>query len=88
MWFPPCKAGKYLTCSVECRREKGRAAKAIRKRNCLVCETEFVPRLNQVACGQGKYCSVACSVTVLAGSRTAESSAKSAITKAEIIDLR
>lgn len=83
MWFPSCKAGKYLTCSPECRKEKGRIARASRKRNCLVCASEFVPRMGQISNAQGKYCSVACSVTVLACSRTAESSAKAAMTKAE-----
>jgi len=65
MWFPPSKAGKYLTCSPNCAEARRLQIKQQRTMACLTCSKIFIPRAMQVKQGQGKYCCVACSVTAI-----------------------
>lgn len=60
MWFPPSKAGKYLTCGRECNAARRSALKSQRKRNCETCGNEFYPRPAQINAGAGRYCSQKC----------------------------
>lgn len=46
-----------------------RSGRSLRKRKCLICEKEFIPRGTQIRSGQGKYCSQKCN----ASSRTIDS---------------
>lgn len=78
MWFPPSKAGKYLTCGGACADLRAAALKAERRRECLTCSKEFFPRGQQLKTGGGKYCCPRCAEPVLATGRTAEARAKSA----------
>lgn len=48
MWFPPSKAGKYLTCGRECNSARRAELKRQRKRNCETCGNEFYPRKTQI----------------------------------------
>ena len=47
-------------CSVQCREESKQKIIDSRKRNCLFCNKEFVPRKGQIDSGNGKYCSYIC----------------------------
>ena len=49
----------------ENRINKRLANKLKRKRSCLVCGVEFIPRASQVKEGGGNYCSVACANSVI-----------------------
>lgn len=64
MYFPKSKAGKYRTCSHECREAESAKQLEKRKRNCLTCNKVFYPRTEQIRLGIGLYCSHACSTHV------------------------
>lgn len=61
MFFPKCKAGRYRTCSEECRVFEKVLRDKQRERSCLECGKSFVPRLTQINAGTGNHCSRACS---------------------------
>lgn len=83
MWFPPSKAGKYLTCGKECAQKRLDAIKQSRKRSCLTCSAVFFPRQVQLDAGAGKYCCSKCAQHVLESGRTQEARAKSGKTRKE-----
>ncbi len=72
MWFPPSKVGKYLTCSQSCaqalREKRTQELNELRKRRCVRCGCEFVPKKSQLDSGVGIYCSHACAYDVIAAS--------------------
>jgi hypothetical protein len=66
-FVPPSMDWREHCCSSECKKQlrnkqKAEAIKA-RERNCLICGESFVPRKYQLDMGQGKYCSISCSIT-------------------------
>lgn len=76
MWFPSCKAGKYLTCGAECSAALREAKRLERQTNCLTCLQAFIPRPAQLRIGGGKYCCIACAEPGRAAGRTPEVAAK------------
>lgn len=59
-WVPPCEVKRRFTCGTECRSALTASHKRARARECLHCETVFVPRTTQISAHQGKYCSTRC----------------------------
>ncbi|MHC9085366.1 HNH endonuclease [Luteimonas sp. RIT-PG2_3] len=61
-WFelPACHAERHHSCSADCSTERRRLAMAAQIRHCAECGSDFRPRPNQVAKGQGQFCSIAC----------------------------
>lgn len=76
MWFPPSKAGKYLTCGGICAAERIEQIKKARERSCETCGKLFFPRSTQISSGGGRYCCVACAEPTRAAGRTLEVSRK------------
>lgn len=64
-WFslPTCHAQRHKSCTALCAATRRRDEAKARERVCKECEKPFLPRPNQVAKGQGKFCSIACSLT-------------------------
>lgn len=57
---PPSKAWRTNFCSVQCREDYKLKKLEQRKRNCLYCNKEFIPRKYQIDTGNGKFCSSVC----------------------------
>ncbi len=83
MWFPPSKAGKYLTCGAACATERLRRIKLERARPCETCAKVFCPRPGQLAIGQGRYCCIACAEPSREKGRTPEVRRKAGETRRE-----
>lgn len=81
MWFPPSKAGKYLTCGGECAEKRIERINRARDRNCETCGRSFSPRSTQLKSGGGRYCCVACAEPARAAGRTKEARIKSGLTR-------
>lgn len=56
----PCKVWRTNYCSDKCRKESKQKIIDSRKRNCLFCNKEFIPRKAQIDFGNAKYCSFVC----------------------------
>lgn len=41
-----------------------RNSKKSRERECVHCKEKFIPRTTQIACGEGRYCSISCATQV------------------------
>lgn len=67
VWFslPACHAKRHKSCTADCSARQRSAAAKLRERACDECGSPFIPRPNQVAKGQGKFCSLACSLKVI-----------------------
>lgn len=63
MWFPPSKAGKYVTCGGECAKAVQSIARAARSQKCKTCGKEFIARSVQLSKGGGRFCSQKCNTT-------------------------
>lgn len=63
-WFslPSCHARRHKSCTAACAAEQRKSAAEARKRDCTECGSRFLPRPNQLAKGQGRYCSTKCSL--------------------------
>ncbi len=63
---PVCRDWREHCCSSDCKKQhrerKRDERKESRKRNCLECSSVFYPRQYQIEIGQGKFCSMKCSV--------------------------
>lgn len=85
MWFPKCKAGKYKTCTDECR-DKHRADQiASRQKLCKTCGAVFVPRHAQIRNGVGLYCSQACNVASRTALNSEEAKARAVANRRESV---
>jgi len=64
VWFslPACHAARHKSCSAKCAKAQRDAVAKQRESACLECGARFIPRPNQVAKGQGRFCSLACSL--------------------------
>lgn len=60
MYLPKSKAGKYITCSKECRIKAKQTLDKSREKICPTCNKTFVPRPYQILTGQGNHCSHKC----------------------------
>jgi hypothetical protein len=60
LYLPLSKSHDRNTCGRSCSNQLSKKTIEQRKRNCLECGSEFVPRKIQLTKRQGKYCSVAC----------------------------
>lgn len=58
--LPVCRLKRRILCSSPCRVNYRNALQAKRKKSCLICKAEFIPRPNQVRNGHGKVCSIKC----------------------------
>ena len=85
---PRSKVWRTKFCSDGCRSAFKQTISDNRKRNCLVCKSEFQPRLQQILTGNGKYCSVACrNVAALPMLLSEEAKEKSKATYKKNLDL-
>lgn len=64
LWFelPRCHANRHHSCSAECAAEKRKANMAAQVMGCAECGREYRPRPNQLTKGQGRFCSLPCSL--------------------------
>jgi hypothetical protein len=85
MWFPSCKAGKYVTCGGACASALRAATKQERSRECATCGSQFTPRPRQIAIGTGRFCSQKCNTESHAAMNSAEAQAKARAAFAEAI---
>jgi len=76
MWFPPSKAGKYVTCGGDCTKALHSLRLASREKQCETCGNYFVPRPAQIAAGQGRVCSQKCNISTHAIINSAEAHEK------------
>lgn len=67
VWFslPACHAARHKSCSATCAARQRKAAADARKADCAECGSQFLPRRTQIAKGQGRYCSLKCSLTAV-----------------------
>lgn len=78
-WLPPSKSNKYLTCGGECASERNKRTKESRKRRCVTCGTEFIPRKIQIDNGIGIYCSPKCNTKAHIAMNTKDAHVKAGI---------
>lgn len=83
MWFPPSKAGKYLTCGPVCGKERRAAIKRERARPCATCGEVFVPRPWLLSLGVGIFCSQKCNAKAHAAMNQPEVKARALATLRE-----
>jgi 5-methylcytosine-specific restriction endonuclease McrA len=61
-WLPKCEAQRRHTCGRACAAELRARRLNERRRPCAHCGSVFLPRSNQVSAGEGRFCSISCSV--------------------------